>query len=416
MLFLVVVAGVTYALWPPDRRDGEKVVRQPALQVPSGKQPITGIYAAIRVNLTSVPVDAVEIQIDGPFRVQPVDNPLRLGEAEKLEATSVTVTKTGFQVGGTHYPVTRLEFHPRQSPAIWVNGHQYRGTLRLFRRPGRKLTAVNVLPLEQYVASVVDSEMPAAFPDEARQAQAVVARTYALYQMGQAPRDGLFDVYAGTRSQKYLGYQYRSAGRLLAGESTTSRQIVDETRGLVCIYGGRLFCTYYSAVCGGQTLQGTELFDDAAPAVASVPCDYCRDAKYYRWEASLSAEELRQKLSPILGSTSKSWGPVVSLNAVPPVVPGRLAEFDARYQGGHAMIRADRLRTALADAGVRSPSFRVERRGEFLIHGRGHGHGAGLCQWGARGQAQLGRTAEQILSYYYPGSEIVRIAPTVARN
>ena len=80
------------------------------------------------------------------------------------------------------------------------------------------MVVVNVVPLEDYVASVVDGEMPATFPEAARQAQAIVARTYVLYQIQTARVSPLFDVYATTRSQNYLGYQYRGRdGKRLCG-------------------------------------------------------------------------------------------------------------------------------------------------------------------------------------------------------
>src|SRR4029077_15905930 len=128
----------------------------------------------------------------------------------------------------------------------------------------------------EYTASVVDGEMPAAFPDEARKAQAIVARTYALYQKRVAARGSIADLFASTRSQKYLGYQYREGGKLLAGESESSRKIAAATRGQVCHYHGKIFCTSYCAVCGGNTVRGTEVFSDAGAPLVSVKCDFCR--------------------------------------------------------------------------------------------------------------------------------------------
>src|SRR5258708_36314358 len=118
--------------------------------------------------------------------------------------------------------------------------------------------------------------MPAAFPEEARKAQAIVARTYALYQKQVADGGSIADLFASTRSQKYLGYQYREGGKLLAGESESSRRIAAATRGQVCHYQGKIFCTYYCAVCGGSTVRGTEVFSDAAPPLVTVNCDFCR--------------------------------------------------------------------------------------------------------------------------------------------
>src|SRR5690606_37508645 len=113
---------------------------------------------------------------------------------------------------------------------------KYRGTVRLHRVGRAKLLAVNVLPLEDYVAAVVDAEMPAAFPIAARQAQAIVARTYAISCRREATHR-LFDVYASPRSQNYLGVVYRgTGGRLLAGETPAGRAAAEATAGIVCTH------------------------------------------------------------------------------------------------------------------------------------------------------------------------------------
>src|SRR5258708_33816176 len=140
--------------------------------------------------------------------------------------------------------------------------------------------------------------MPAAFPEEARKAQAIVARTYALYQKQVAERASIADLSASTRSQKYLGYQYREGGKLLAGESEAGRKIAAATRGKVCHFRGKIFCTYYSAVCGGGTVKGTDVFSDAAPPLGSVRCDFCREARLYRWTAEISKADMQKDLEP----------------------------------------------------------------------------------------------------------------------
>jgi len=74
-------------------------------------------------------------------------------------------------------------------------------------------------------------------------------------------------------------------------------------------------------------------------------------------------------------------------------------------------LSAADLRLALGGRGLSSPNFSVEEKGGVLLFsGRGHGHGVGLCQWGARGLALEGRTAEQILEHYYPGASIAELA------
>ncbi len=420
LLFLAGVAVFSVWLWTTSRQrplDDTSTAKPPTLEVSPLDGSLQPPGRLIRVNVTARPVAEIDLKVDKPYQIRPVGDVRLLGTGDRLAATTVTVERTGFRIAGKRYPVTRLEIVPQQSPAIWIGGHQYRGTVRLFRQPGGKLIAVNVLPLEEYVASVVDSEMPAAFPPEARKAQAVVARTYALYQMSRVSRSSLFDVRADTRSQKYLGFQYRdSTGRLLAGETASGRDSARQTRGVVCTYHNRLFCTYYSAVCGGKTLEGSVLFKDAVAAVASVPCEYCREAKYYRWHASIPSEELGQRIQSTLGRGS-TRGTLISLSEIPRTKPGGLQRYQARYQHGEQQLRSDKLRAALSASGVRSPHFEVRREGpNYVIQGRGHGHGVGLCQWGARGQALAGRNFRQILRYYYPGAELVIIQRRGSRN
>src|SRR5207302_895098 len=226
-------------------------------------------------------------------------------------------------------------------------------------------------------------------PAAARKAQAIVARTYALYQKQEAERAALADLFASTKSQKYLGYQYREGGRLLAGESEAGRKIAAATRGQVCCYRGKIFCTYYCAVCGGSTVKGSEVFSDAAPPLVSVKCDYCREARLYRWKAEISKTDVQKELEPWLREKGQKMGPLktVSLARSKPG-GGTLPEFEVRADKQSARISGSELRQLLAGRGLYSPRFTIEDRGRVLeISGQGHGHGVGLCQWGARGQA-----------------------------
>ncbi len=125
----------------------------------------------------------------------------------------------GLRCGGwvTERSTLVIRPEPFAAPGVWVGERLYRGEIRVFRGPGRELTIVNAVPLELYVATVVDSEMPASFPAPARRAQAIVARTYVLSRMVEARGHPHFDVYDDARSQRYLGFQYRVGERRLAG-------------------------------------------------------------------------------------------------------------------------------------------------------------------------------------------------------
>lgn len=380
---------------------------------------------SVRVVLTPSSKSVLRIAIDGPYRVRTVDgdgerseraepvqeNARELHVSQRLSETLVKPLADGFQIGARRFRATMLELVPDRSPAVWVNDHQYRGSVRLFRPRTGRLIAVNVLPLDDYLASVVDSEMPAAFPDAARRAQAIVARTYALYNVGRAESHPHFDLYATTRSQRYLGFQYRDRNnRRLAGESSDSRRIVRSTAGLVLTRGGELIPAYYSAVCGGRTTPGSEVFADA-DVIPSVPCNWCRESKLYRWTVRVDRSRASDRFQRYFASRGQSFGRLTTLT--PADVPGGLPSlFEVgdgvrKYRVAAAAIRRD-----VFPADLHSPRFSVHLSGEALLfEGRGHGHGVGLCQWGARGLALSGRSARDILRHYYPGTSLVRLDP-----
>ncbi|MBM3968603.1 MAG: SpoIID/LytB domain-containing protein [Planctomycetes bacterium] len=368
----------------------------------------------VRVAVTSSPQKQIELSIDGPYQLRPVGSDKVLSRGQSLGSTTVSATSNGFKIGKAEHAVTRLEIAVTQSPSIWVNGHEYRGNLRLFRRSGGGVLAVNVLPLGDYLASVVDSEMPTSFGVEARKAQAIVARTYALDVVRSDEGDSEFDLFASTSSQKYLGFQYRDGSRRLAGESEASRQIVRDTTGMVCTYQGRLFRTYYSATCGGHTTQGNAVFSDAVAALKSVPCDFCREAKLYRWQADLPKAEVETKLKAYFRSEGKTLEKLQSIKLASgnPDRGTEVPEFAVSDGQRTHRISAATLRRQLSVSTLYSPFFSISETGKsstLHFEGRGHGHAVGLCQWGARGQSQLGKTCYEIVRYYYSGAKIVQL-------
>ncbi len=411
-VFVLIVATAGFvSLWISGYQNNEgrtrNPVRQTSLQIehsqPSGFSPL------IRVNVTPSSGETVQIGVDGEYQILPVESSRVIGRGKRLEPAAVTAAPTGIRIGKNLYPVSRLEIVPKKSPSVWVGRHQYRGTVRLFRRSGGSIVAVNVLPLEDYLASVVDSEMPMKFPTAATQAQALIARTYALYQMQASVEHPFFDVHATTQSQKYLGYQYRDRkNRRRAGESQNSREIINRTRGMVCTYRGRIFCTYYSAVCGGRTTAGKNVFSDAAPPLQSVECQWCRDAQRYRWNVDYAKSEVESRLTQHFRSQQRPFGTLKTILPIQDSAGTGNAAFDFGDDRYRYRVSSKELRRILPSSKLFSPNFRIHVSAErLIIEGRGHGHGVGLCQWGARGLALAGRNALQIIQYYYPGSNVV---------
>lgn len=361
----------------------------------------------VRVNLTPSPLTDLTISIDGPFRVLAPGSAKILAQSVSVKDRIVSAEGNGIRIGDEVFPISQIEIVTARSPSIWVGRNQYRGSLRIFRRSGGRLIAVNLLPMEEYLASVVNSEMPATFPDEAREAQTIAARTYVLSQMKGHPQ---FDVYATSRSQRYLGYQYLDdEGRRLAGETQGSRDIATRTAGIVCTWEGKVFTTYYTAVCGGRTTLGRSVFKDAVPAIASVECDWCREADRYRWTSTLPVDRMSKSLQEHFADLDDEFGQLKSLQ--PSFGDAGDLPFYMVSDGIRTKkIAGTELRHALPIGTLSSPRFTAEIDStEVRFSGAGHGHGVGFCQWGSRGLALAGRSALQILQYYYPGSATVRL-------
>lgn len=362
----------------------------------------------IRVRLTVDAVREAKVDVPGPYAIRPVGSDRVLSRGSKLTAANVRPVAGGFRVGDREYKVSQLEFVPENSPGVRYDGHLYRGSLRVHRFPNDRLVLVNVLPLEEYLASVVDSEMPARFPEAARAAQAIIARTYALQQMRDASSAAVYDVFATQRSQKYLGFEYESGGRRLAGESAASRKIVESTAGLVCTSRGKLFTAYYAACCGGQTTTGTEIFDDACEALNSVSCSGCRDAERYRWTVRISTDDLTSAIAKAIPSQPRLKAIRTARQTTGPG-DGKISRFAIGDGSRSVEITGVQLRARLPQ--LLSPHFSLKVQGaEVVAEGRGHGHGVGLCQWGARGMALQGKSTLEILRHYYSGC---RVAPIV---
>ncbi|MEI8383257.1 MAG: SpoIID/LytB domain-containing protein [Planctomycetota bacterium] len=369
---------------------------KPDLSASPSKSPL------IRVNVTPGAVASFRLEIRGPYSIRALGTSKQLSKGDSLAATVVLPTATGLRIGEKSYSATQLEVIAKEPPAIRVDDHLYRGVMRLFRRTDGSVSAVNVLPVEEYLASVVDSEMPAAFPAAAREAQAIVSRTYAFYQMAHADPAAVYDLFSSQRSQKYQGVEYLTAGRRLAGESESSRQAVAATHGIVCTYRGKLFCTYYSAVCGGRTTDGSQIFTDAVDILKPVTCDGCRDSEYHRWIVSIGKDEFLKAVQQ-KGAITK----IVTIRQFEPPGSGKISRFEFSDGKKTAALTGVELRERLPPGVLRSPHFTLHlEKNTIRADGRGHGHGVGFCQWGARGLALIGKKSQEIVHHYYPGAKL----------
>ena len=262
------------------------------------------------------------------------------------------------------------------------------------RRTAGGLSVIDVLPLEEYVAAVVGGEMPLSFPPEALKAQAVAARTFAVGKKLEA-RDQALDFDLGST---VLDQVYPGAGRA----DPRARAAALATAGEILVKDRRPIEAYFHSTCGGRTERGADALGRDLPYLPSVSCDRCQGSSSYRWTLRLPAAELG-RLSGLPGAASR-------LAVVRSTSTGRAARIAIEGAGGKVVLDGADFRRRLGYDRLPSLAFTVKTtKGFFVLDGKGRGHGAGMCQWGAAGWARAGQGHAAILARYYPGAELTRL-------
>ena len=277
----------------------------------------------------------------------------------------------------------------------------YAGALTLRAADGRLLLLAEV-PLEEFVAGVVEAEAGVLSEPAALEAQAVAARSYAVAERGRHEGGAFCDL---THCQVFAG---------LAAPDSRARRAAQGTRGLVLRRDGEAVPGFYHAECGGTLDEPGSLWGGArAPARPDAPARggaYCAAGPAHRWTARLEAGRLEAMLR------GQGWlraGARLAGLAVRERSPGGRAlaltvadeEGSEAVAGGAAFLAA--AGRAFGWGALKSAAFEVRREGgAFVFTGRGLGHGAGLCQRGAEERARRGQNAREILAAYFPKTTV----------
>jgi len=375
-------------------------IRRPAAtEPPSRATTPAGEPRDVRVLLVERAASA-SISVAGPYTIYPggMDESVVLHRGPSLPKVGVRPTASGLAIGAREILGSGARIIPQRDGALAVNGRLYRGHLVVQRTSNGELRVINVLPVEPYLYSVLGSETYAGWPVAALESQAIVARSYALWRMAQR-RDEPFDLHATVLDQNYLG---------VAKEEPRLRAAVDRTEGLVLLYQMKLFRCYYHSTCGGHTEAVENVFaDPALLPLSGAPCGYCRGSKHYRWRRELSKAEIAEALRK-RGLALKR---LVSLELSARTPAGRVREVTLEASNGARFTwSAAEFRAKLGTRTLPSTFFEVrELGGRCEFRGRGFGHGVGMCQWGSKGMAEAGFSAEEILRHYYPAATLRRL-------
>uniref|UniRef100_UPI003FEE995F SpoIID/LytB domain-containing protein n=1 Tax=Prevotella sp. TaxID=59823 RepID=UPI003FEE995F len=392
------------------------------------------------------------------------------GYGEDGSSRTATIHNGLIQYDGKAH--TRLCFKP-QSPddsfslmdvVIGVNFHwqrletqTFRGSLRLLA-DGGKIWAINDLPVEDYLESVISSEMSAQSSLPLLMAHAVISRSWLMSQIdgNTAPNTQashgdafirwydhtdhtLFDVCADDHCQRYQGITKET--------SPNVAEAIRRTRGELLTYGDEICDARFSKCCGGameefqycwddtpkpylkgigdtpeETIPDLTVEENARQWILNSPKSFCNTTDkrilsqvlndydqettdFYRWRVSYTQEELSKLVEKKLGA---GLGTITDMRPLKRGTSGRICEL--RITGTKKTIVVGKeleIRRALSESHLYSSAFVVEKQGDtFTLIGAGWGHGVGLCQIGAAVMGDKGYAYDEILRHYYPGAEI----------
>lgn len=330
---------------------------------------------------------------------------------------------------------------------------KYRGRMEIGRYGKAGLTAVNIVPLEEYLYGVVPAEMNSGWHTEALKAQAVCSRSYAMVKAGLG---GDSDAKRSSRITDTVSSQvYRG----VLAETDRTSAAVDATRGETVCYENRVIAAYFFSTSGGQTESSEDVWSVALPYLTGVSDPFETDPERKPWVVTMSLSEL----SDLLKKRGTGIGTIRKLTVTGQTAAGRISALNFVGTSGNLTLQGSTIRTVL---GLYSTKFKIVKNGEVpdlvtvrgssgtkqqrlgsvyirsaagtekasgtleqylvkgaqglmnyprtapdndsevMFAGMGYGHGVGMSQSGARGMAEAGYTYRQIISYYYTGARV----------
>ncbi|MDR1943023.1 MAG: SpoIID/LytB domain-containing protein [Endomicrobium sp.] len=273
---------------------------------------------------------------------------------------------------------------------IFVNSKPYRGYLVL-KKSGKKMNVINVLDIEDYIKGVLPKEVSCDWHAEALKAQAVISRTYVISNLNRHSAQG-FDLCSTTHCQVYGG---------LGAETKKTNHAVLETNGKVLTYLGKPAQTVFHASCGGHTEDPKYIWGwkETPPYLKGVKCRYCRNSPHAKWAQVLDKNFLENKLK---------IGKIKNIKIKGKTPFGAAKELEITHSNGKCILNGYEFRLGVDAWKIKSHflnSIKI-KNDKICFKGKGWGHKAGLCQHGAKGMAEKGKTYSTILYHFYPGTKI----------
>jgi len=429
------------------------------------KQPSLRVGIFLDQNETS-------ISGDGTFKIYNLKSNVLISE-ERNRVVKLLPHDKGIEILGKGVYSGPIKIIPVGNTKIIVmfNGqkYRYRGNMEVdIDKEQGKLNVINIIGIEEYLYGVLKKEISPSWPTEALKAQAIAARTFAIFNMNKYIDKG-YNICASTNSQAYGGVNH---------EDPLTNKAVDETRGIIMVYKGEPINAVYHSDSGGYTEDSENVWGSFLPYLRSVKSKFEEKVSppHHIWSYSISERDLTEKLQ----KQGHKINSIVSIEPVKKSETGRAGELVFTADNNKVInIKTNDFRSLIGVDLIRSTFFNIEVIGKesnitentedekeiedkeeqkesikeileqkkdwtikellelmkknkvereeeieekvlkveivesntpltFIFSGSGNGHGVGMSQWGAYGMTLQGSRYQDILKYYYQGIDIIK--------
>jgi len=429
------------------------------------KEPV--LRVGIFLNQTEVNIGG-----DGTFKIYNLKSDGLVGE-EKNKMVKLLPRDKGIEILGKGVYSGPIKIIPVGNTKIMVvfNGqkYRYRGNIEIdIDKEYGKLNVINIISIEEYLYGVLKKEISPRWPKETLKAQAIAARTFAIFNMNKYIDKG-YNICATTNSQAYGGVNH---------EDPLTNKAVDETRGVIMVYEGKPINAVYHSDSGGYTEDSENVWGSFLPYLRSVESKFEEKVSppHHTWSYSINEKDLTEKLQ----KQGYKINSVVFIEPIKKSETGRINELVFTADNNTVInMKTNDFRSLIGADLIRSTLFHIEAIGKkstimedtedkkeiedreeqkesikeildqkedwtiqellelmkknkqerekekkevvpkvkitesytpftFLFSGSGNGHGVGMSQWGAHSMAIQGYKYQDILKYYYQGIDIVK--------
>lgn len=368
--------------------------------------------------------DNLDISSQGAFIVSDLENKKNVFCLHPSQTYSFRLNSQGVGLFFNNQKVTDFAGTIEVLP-VWdmlsFSGKGYRGKFKIIQKE-KFLRLVNELGIEKYLYGVVPEELYST-QIEAMKAQAVLARTYAIIKIAKAAKknNSDYDILPTIFHQVYSGTEV---------EEPLSNKAVDETKGLVLFYNGKIVTeVLYHSTCGGHTANNEEVYDGKpVPYLRGVWCCeepkdldlinetsietfldtpsddfFCKNSPYFRW--SFKNDDIIFTLGNISGKYE-----ILERGPCARAIKLKMDNKEFKFDNIRGVFK---IKHNGQEAYLFSTLFIIKKKEDnFILSGGGWGHGVGLCQWGAIGMAKRGFDYKEILMHYFLGTIVQQLEPS----